>query len=110
MEAVARGPPRHSPMHHRSSRSTRTGRGDRRRGKAQLVRAGRAPGAGRPGARRRRRASGDLLAHVCEIVALFPDEGAQALAELVGRLGGHGRAGAAVAKGCRAGFRPQPGR
>ena len=43
-------------------------------------------------------------------MALYPDEGAQALAELAGRLGADGRAGAAVGKSCRAGLRLQPGR
>ena len=63
-----------------------------------------------PRARRRRRRSGDLLAHICAVMALYPDEGAQALAELAGRLGADGRAGAAVGKSCRAGLRLQPGR
>jgi hypothetical protein len=46
-----------------------------------------------------------LLTHVCAIMELFPDEGDRALAELVGRIKGHGRAGAAVGKSRRAGNR-----
>ena len=45
---------------------------------------------GQTGGRRPRRARGlnpgELLAHVCEVLRLFPDAGNQAVAEMIGRL------------------------
>jgi len=57
---------------------------------------------------RRRKGAGedavDLFAHVCEVMGLFPKEGNEALAELVGRMKAERLAGAAVKQGRRAGF------
>ncbi|MDD2762392.1 MAG: hypothetical protein PHE83_00295 [Opitutaceae bacterium] len=46
----------------------------------------------------------NLLAHVCEIMGLFPSESDQALAELVGRMNAEKRTGAATGKSRRAGL------
>jgi hypothetical protein len=60
-------------------------------------------------ARRPRRRKGardaavDLFAHVCEVMGLFPKEGNEALAELVGRMKVGRLSGAAVKQGRRAG-------
>ena len=45
----------------------------------------------------------DLLAHVCEVMGLFPSEGDQALAEWVDKMKAERLAGAAVKKRRRAG-------
>jgi hypothetical protein len=56
---------------------------------------------------RRRRTVGDesvdLLAHICEVMGLFPREGDQALAEWVAKMKAERKAGAAVKKSRRAG-------
>jgi hypothetical protein len=45
----------------------------------------------------------DLLAHVCEVMGLFPRAGDQALAEWVAKMKAERQAGAAVKKSRRAG-------
>ena len=47
----------------------------------------------------------DLFAHVCEVMGLFPTEGNEALAELVGRMKAGRLSGAAVKGDRRAGYR-----
>jgi len=62
--------------------------------------------------RHRRGAGNDavnLFAHVCEVMGLFPKEGNEALAEMVGRMKAGRLSGAAVNDGRRAGF-PGTGR
>jgi hypothetical protein len=49
--------------------------------------------------------SADLLAHVCEVMELFPVAGEQAIAELVGKMQTDRPAGAAAGKRRRAGSR-----
>jgi len=45
----------------------------------------------------------DLLAHVCEIIGLFPHAGDQTLTEWVAKMKAERQAGAAVKKSRRAG-------
>jgi len=96
----------HSPMHHKSDSHHRKSRHGRYGSKPGVAHAKRAEMkiARRP---RRRRTAGDesvdLLAHVCEVMGLFPREGDQALAEWVAKMKAERQAGAAVKKSRRAG-------
>ena len=58
------------------------------------------------GKRRARAAANDptsLLAHICEVMGLFPAAGEQVLVELAGGMKTERRTGAAVQRGRRAG-------
>lgn len=96
----------HSPMHHKSDSHHRKHPPGRQGSKPGTTRANRAEKKTTRGSRRRRSAgdeTGDLLAHVCEVMGLFPREGDQALAEWIARMKAEGQAGAAVKKSRRAG-------
>ena len=96
----------HSPMHHKSDSHRRKHPSGRVGSKLGTTRANRAEKKTTQGSRRRKSAGDetvDLLAHVCEVMGLFPREGDQALAEWVARMKAERLAGAAVRKRRRAG-------
>lgn len=93
-------------MHHKSDSHHRKHQPGRQGSKPGTTRANRAEKKTTRGSRRRRPAgdeTGDLLAHVCEVMGLFPREGDQALAEWIARMKAERQTGAAAKKSRRAG-------
>ena len=93
-------------MHHKSDSHHRKHPPGRQGSKPGTTRANRAEKKTTRGSRRRRSAGDetvDLLAHVCEIMGLFPRAGDQALAEWIARMKAEEQAGAADKKSRRAG-------
>jgi hypothetical protein len=93
-------------MHHKSDSHHRKHQPGRQGSKPGTTRANRAEKKTTRGSRRRKSAGDetvDLLAHVCEVMGLFPREGDQALAEWIARMKAERQAGAAVQKSRRAG-------
>jgi hypothetical protein len=93
-------------MHHKSDSHHRKHQPGRQGSKPGITGANRAEKKTTRGSRRRKSAGDetvDLLAHVCEVMGLFPREGDQALAEWMARVKAESQAGAAVQKSRRAG-------
>jgi hypothetical protein len=88
-------------MHHKSDSHHRKHQPGRQGSKPGITDANRAEKRTTRGSRRRKSAGDetvDLLAHVCEVMGLFPREGDQALAEWIARMKAERQAGAADQK------------
>jgi hypothetical protein len=93
-------------MHRKSDNHHWKHQPGRQGSKPGTTRANRAEKKATRGSRRRKSAGDetvDLLAHVCEVMGLFPREGDQALAEWMARMKAERQTGAAVQRSRRAG-------